>query len=125
AYEILSKGLPRFSRLNIPKIYSVQLTRFDHPYFKLMVHCIDGEENLIHEIIPCIGHKLKTHALNTSIRLKRYGPLTVDDCLAYPEWNLKTIMDNMGHMTNKISQKSLFTSAVIQEIPSETMYIAP
>lgn len=96
AYDMAAKGLIRPPKgKTAPVIYALRLTDFSPPYFTLEIECINEFDEYLFGIINEIGLKLKASAMCTGLRLKRYGPFTVEHSLLMKHWTSEHIIQNI------------------------------
>jgi len=123
AYDFLSRGLPRQVGLErdekfgpLAKIYNIELKEFAPPQFKLLVHTIDASPNDLNAICPQIAYKVRSLANNKIVRLAKFGPIDSKMCLAEPQWQLDSILQNQQQMLQEIDEDCLFTPPTIDSL---------
>jgi hypothetical protein len=96
AYDMAAKGMIRPAiRKTTPVIYGIRLTDFSSPDFTLEVQCINEFDEFLVGLIHEIGLKLRTSAMCTRLRVIRYGPFTVENCLLLKHWTCEHIIENI------------------------------
>lgn len=101
AYELAQKGWIRPAQNEMPVIYQIKLIEYRKPFFTLEVVSINETEQFLGQLVHDIALSIRTHAHIVKLRCVRHGAFTTESSLTRDNWDLQSIVTNMG-LCNKI-----------------------
>ncbi|CAG2113566.1 unnamed protein product [Medioppia subpectinata] len=119
AYELAAKGMVRPAvRKTTPIIYGIRLTEFSPPDFTVEVECINEFDEFLYQLIHGIALKLRTSAMCTRMRVKRYGPFTTEDSLLMKHWTSEHIIENIEQCKHRLQPHVLQPISAVLSDPT-------